>query len=75
MSTATKRRIILYPELKEYGIPYSRVHLDRLMRAKKFPQKVKLSSSGCSGRIGWFEDEIAGHFRKQAKARGETETA
>ena len=72
MSTATKRRIVLYPELKEFGIPYSRVHIDRLTRAGKFPKKVKLASLADLGRVGWFEDELAAHFRKQAKARGET---
>lgn len=47
-------RLILFPELRERGIPYSREHLRRLMLAGQFPQRRQLSE----GRVGWIEAEI-----------------
>ena len=38
-------RFLRYEDLKSLGIGWSRVHLDRLQRAGKFPKKVKLSEN------------------------------
>jgi prophage regulatory protein len=40
-----RRPIVTARRLKaEYGIPYSRQHIDRLVKAGKFPQKIQLGS-------------------------------
>jgi predicted DNA-binding transcriptional regulator AlpA len=50
-----QRRFTSYSELKErYGLPWTRQHVDRLVRDKKFPPKVKLSEH----RVGWWSDQI-----------------
>ncbi|MCA8254822.1 AlpA family transcriptional regulator [Burkholderia sp. AU31624] len=42
---ANPHRLVLYPQLKpEYGIPYSQTHINRLRKAGKFPQPIKLSA-------------------------------
>jgi len=41
------KRIIRYAQLKpELGIPYSRVHIDRLESEGKWPKRFKLSEGG-----------------------------
>jgi prophage regulatory protein len=60
------RRLITYKQLKpEKGIPFSRTHLSRLMKAKKFPQQVQVSDNT----VAWFEDEIDDHVAEKAAAR------
>lgn len=50
-------RFMSYQDLRNRGIRYSKMHLNRLIRAGKFPRAVKLS--GCSnGENAWLEDEI-----------------
>jgi prophage regulatory protein len=58
-------RLLTFPELRERGIPYTRQHLDRKMRAGEFPGKIHLSPA----RIGWAEDEIDSWLRSKAAAR------
>ena len=49
-------KIIRFPELKaDYGIPYTRVHIDRLEKAKQFPARVRLGPA-C---VGWVANEVA----------------
>jgi len=49
-------KIVRFSELKaSYGIPWSRMHIDRLERRGDFPQRVHLGP----GTIGWVEKEIA----------------
>jgi prophage regulatory protein len=43
-----------YDGLREHGIPYTRVHLNRLMKAGKFPASVRLSEN----RIAWRLSEL-----------------
>jgi hypothetical protein len=43
-----------YPSLKEYGIPYCRVHLNRLITTGRFSSPVQLSP----GRIAWVRGDI-----------------
>ena len=64
-------KALTYPELRGKGICYSRVHLDRLMRAKLFPQKINLSDA----RIVWDEAEIDAWLKAKADARPAKEGA
>lgn len=48
-------QLLDYDGLKAKGIPYSRAHLWRLMKANNFPRPVKL---GGGGRNLWVADEI-----------------
>lgn len=50
-------QIVRYSELKtRYGIPWSRMHIDRLEKNGKFPKRVRLGP----GTVGWVEAEISG---------------
>jgi prophage regulatory protein len=50
-----QRRFTSYPELKDrHGLPWTRQHVDRLIKKGKFPEKVKLSEH----RVGWWSDQI-----------------
>ena len=39
-------RFVRYSELKDYGIPFSRQHLNTLEEQGRFPQRVHLSRAG-----------------------------
>ncbi len=58
-------RIISYPELRERGIRYSRQHIDRLVAAGAFPQKIHIGHA----RIGWIESEVDQWLQAKADAR------
>jgi predicted DNA-binding transcriptional regulator AlpA len=45
---------IVFPQLREYGIKYCRVHLLRLMRAGRFPAQRQITAN----RVGWLKSEI-----------------
>ena len=47
-------RLLNYTSLRDRGIPYTRVHLARLIKDNKFPKPVALSNK----RIAWVETEI-----------------
>jgi prophage regulatory protein len=47
-------RVLTWPEVKAKGIPYSRMHVDRLEKAGNFPARVQLSAH----RVAWLESEI-----------------
>ena len=56
------RRVLSYPDLKPMkGIKYSRQHLNRLIKKKKFPPPFKTSGSD-RGQNNWFEDVIDQHL-------------
>jgi prophage regulatory protein len=64
------RRLLSFPELKtRKGIQYSRQHIHRLVKAKKFPKPLKLSGSPTGGNT-WLEDEIDRHLEECAANRG-----
>jgi prophage regulatory protein len=47
-------KLLRFADLKpEKGVPWSRMHLDRLEKAGKFPKRVKLSPST----VAWIEEE------------------
>ena len=51
----TGKRVLTFRQLRaEKGIPYSRVHVDRLEKAGNFPRRIKLGANS----VAWFEDEV-----------------
>jgi len=67
----TGRRLLTFADLKELGIPWSRVHVGRLEAAGKFPQHIDLGENS----IAWFEDEIDDFLEAKAAARDRRKTA
>jgi prophage regulatory protein len=64
-----RRRFVRYPQLKpEFGIPWSRMHIDRLVAAGKFPRKIHLSANT----IGFWSDELEDFLAARDAERGET---
>jgi predicted DNA-binding transcriptional regulator AlpA len=57
-------RILLYKDLRQKGIPYSRQHIGELERNGRFPQRVALGGGGHGGGalVGWFEHEVDQHL-------------
>jgi predicted DNA-binding transcriptional regulator AlpA len=49
--------LIVYDELKQYGIRYSRKHLLDLMRESKFPAARQVGKN----RVAWVRAEIQGY--------------
>jgi len=64
-------KLLDYKRLRERGIPYTRVHLARLIKADKFPAPVSLSTK----RIAWVEAEIDDWIAKLADQRTHRATA
>jgi prophage regulatory protein len=59
-------RFLRFPELKsEKGIPYSRMHIDRLEKADNFPKRVRLSSMT----VAWVEEEVDAHLAAKMAER------
>jgi prophage regulatory protein len=59
-------RFLRYPELESLkGIPFTRVHIDRLEKAGKFPKRVHLSEMT----IAWIEAEIDAHLAAKVAER------
>lgn len=47
-------KFVRFSELKDWGVPWSRVHVDRLERAGKFPRRVHLGENT----VAWAEGDI-----------------
>jgi prophage regulatory protein len=47
-------RLLGYRDLKSKGIPWSRMHVNRLIKQGKFPKPFKLGT----GTNSWTEEEI-----------------
>jgi prophage regulatory protein len=58
-------RLIPHEDLKSKGIPYSKVHLWRLERARKFPKRVPIGQN----RYGYVEREIDEYIAAGIAAR------
>jgi prophage regulatory protein len=56
-------KFLRYDDLRSLGIPFSRVHIDRLQRAGQFPKKVKLGPNTAayleSEIVAWIEARCA----------------
>ena len=71
------RRILFFRDLgPKKGIKYTRQHIDRLVKKKRFPPPFK-PNGGEHGENGWFEDIIDDHLEacaaKSTKAQPKTE--
>jgi prophage regulatory protein len=59
-------RLLRFPQLKsEKGIPFCRVHIDRLERGNNFPSRIRLGTNT----VAWAEDEVDGWIAARMKAR------
>ena len=67
----TGRRVLTFVDLKERGIPWSRMHVGRLEAAGKFPMHIDLGENS----IAWFEDEIDEFLEAKAAERARWKTA
>lgn len=57
---------VIFPELKSrYGIPWSRMHVDRLEKRGAFPRRVQLGPNS----VAWLESEILAWLAEQIAAR------
>lgn len=60
------RRFVRFHHFRpDYGIPYSRVHIDRLEKAGRFPRRVQLGPNS----VAWVEDEIIDWQAERIAAR------
>jgi prophage regulatory protein len=65
-------RFIPYPELADYGVPYSRKHLLDLQRLGLFPKAIQ---SGAN-RVAWIEADVLQWVASRPVARSvQTEPA
>jgi prophage regulatory protein len=59
-------RVLDFEDLKpEKGIPYSKTHLMRLIKAGRFPPPIHLGGRLCS----WVEHEIDAHIEAKIAER------
>ena len=65
MAEALSQKFLSVAQLRERGIPFSKVHLWRLERAQKFPVRVHLSER-C---IAWDESEIVAWLAQRSAER------
>lgn len=59
-------KFVRYEDLAQYGITWSRVHLDRLQKAGKFPRKIKIGANTAA----YLEQEIESWIKSRVDARG-----
>jgi predicted DNA-binding transcriptional regulator AlpA len=59
-------RYLRFPQLKaEKGIPWTRVHIIRLEKERKFPGRVRLSANT----VAWSEEEVDAWQKARATER------
>lgn len=58
-------KFIHYQQLRERGITFTRVHLNRLIKAGDFPPPVRLGGNS----IAWVESEIEAWAAQKAASR------
>ncbi len=51
-------KLVSLEGLRAKGIDFHRTHLDRLIRAGKFPRPIKIGEN----RNAWIEDEVDAHI-------------
>jgi predicted DNA-binding transcriptional regulator AlpA len=70
----TAMRLLSYQDLADKGISFSRQHISRLVKKKKFPAPFK--PNGCErGQNAWFEHVIDQHLEACATKRKAAATA
>ena len=65
-------RLLYGPDLRDRGIKYSRQHLERLIKARKFPAPVKPGAGTAGAGTGanaWIEHEIDAYIERLIAAR------
>ena len=65
-------RLLYGPDLRDRGIKYSRQHLERLIKARKFPAPVKPGAGTAGAGTGanaWIEHEIDAYIEGLIAAR------
>jgi len=67
VDTKVGRIFVSYPGLKDLGIPFTRVHLNRLISAGNFPAPVALSAQ----RIAWKASDIEAWIDSRPTVRRE----
>ncbi|MGY4501960.1 prophage regulatory protein [Bradyrhizobium sp. GM24.11] len=50
------RKLLLFPELRDHGVPFGRRYIDRLEAEGKIPKRVPIGTK----RVGWIATEIEG---------------
>jgi len=61
-----RRRFVRYSQLKEqYGIPFSKMHVDRLGNMGRFPRKVHLAPNT----VGYWSDELEAWLEARSAER------
>ena len=63
------RKLLLFPELRERGVPLGRRHVDRLEAEGKFPKRVPIGMR----RVGWVAAEIDDWVNAAISARAQPE--
>ncbi len=61
------RKLLLFPELRERGVPLGRRHVDRLEAEGKFPKRVPIGMR----RVGWVAAEIDDWVNAAISARAQ----
>jgi prophage regulatory protein len=60
------RRFVRFDRLKpDFGIDYSRMHVNRLEKAGRFPKRVQLGPNS----VAWLEDELIAWQTERIAAR------
>lgn len=59
-------KLLGFEDLRDKGIRYTRQHIHRLIRQKKFPPPLKLVEGGCNS---WAEAEIDQYLEDRLAAR------
>jgi hypothetical protein len=67
----TGKSVVTFKRLKpEFGIGWSRTHLDRLEDARKFPLSFKLEDHRNSPRV-WWSHELIEYLESRARTRSD----
>ncbi len=58
-------RVIVFEQLADKGIRYSRQHIHNLEKLKRFPRRVQIGAN----RVGWVKSEIDEWLKCKIEAR------
>ena len=65
LTRMSKMRIIVFEQLADRGIRYSRQHIHNMERQNRFPKRIQIGPN----RVGWVEFEIDEWLRAKVNAR------